>query len=215
MSLVLGRLGSWALGITSAVMLAALAHAAALDAGADGRTRGNPNAPVTLIEYSDFTCAFCVKFFRETWPRLQAKYVQPGLVRFVYRDFPRAFQGPGLQAAVAARCAGDQGRYWPMHDQLFSAGRLLGAGEFERQASAVGLNLKTFSSCLREARSVGAILRDRDEGTALGFRGTPGFIILRTNAPAGERPISIPGAFPFEVFEEQIQRLLSLVNGKG
>jgi protein-disulfide isomerase len=215
MNPVLGRLRCWALGIICTGILAALGQAAESDAAADGRSRGNPNAPVTLIEYSDFTCGFCVKFFRDTWPRLHDKYVQSGLVRFVYRDFPRAFQGPGLQAAVAARCAGDQGRYWPMHDRLFSAGRLLGAAEFERHASAVGLNLQAFSSCLREARSVDAIFRDRDEGTALGFRGTPGFIILRSNAPAGERPVSIPGAFPFEVFEEQIQRLLSLAKGKG
>jgi protein-disulfide isomerase len=181
----------------------------------DGRSRGNPNAPVTLIEYSDFTCGFCVKFFRETWPRLHGKYVQAGLVRFVYRDFPRASQGPGLQAAVAARCSGEQGRYWPMHDRLFSGERALSAREFERYAREVGLNLATFSSCLREGRYTDAIFRDRDEGVAFGFRGTPGFVILRRDAPPGELPVNIPGAFPFEVFDEQLQQLLALAKGKG
>ena len=73
-------------------------------ARADDRVRGDPQAPVTLIEYSDFTCGFCLKFFRETWPRLRADYIETGKVRFLYRDFPRGFQGPGLDAAVAARC---------------------------------------------------------------------------------------------------------------
>src|SRR5207249_7756140 len=77
----------------------------------DGRTRGNLQAPITLVEYSDFTCGFCLKFFQETWPRLRDKYIETGKVRFLYRDFPRAFQGPGVDAAIAARCAGDQGRY--------------------------------------------------------------------------------------------------------
>ena len=88
------------------------------DAGqADNRMRGQANAPVTLIEYSDFTCGYCLKFFRETWPRIQARYVDTGKVKFLYRDYPRADQGPGLDAAMAARCAGVQGKYWPMQDR--------------------------------------------------------------------------------------------------
>ena len=86
---------------------------------ADVRVRGQANAPLTLIEYSDFTCGYCLKFFKRTWPRIQARYVDTGKVRFVYRDFPRGDQGPGLDAAVAARCAGAQGQYWAMHDRLF------------------------------------------------------------------------------------------------
>ena len=80
----------------------------------DGRIRGRVDAPLTLIEYSDFTCGYCVKFFKETLPRLQAKYIETGKVRFVYRDYPRADQGVAVEAAVAARCAGAQGRYWSM-----------------------------------------------------------------------------------------------------
>ena len=91
----------------------------------DQRVRGNLDATVTMIEYSDFTCGFCLKFFKETWPRIQSRYVETGKVRFLYKDYPRADQGPGLAAAVAARCAGDQGAYWPMHDRLFAEGARL------------------------------------------------------------------------------------------
>jgi protein-disulfide isomerase len=180
----------------------------------DGRTRGRAEAPVTLIEYSDFTCGFCGKFFRETWPRLKAKYVDAGLVRFVYRDFPRASKGTGIQAALASRCAGEQGRYWSMHDRLFGAGARIVPSDFERHASGIGLNVPQFAACVRAEKYVDAIIEDHDEGVALGFRGTPGFVLLRT-ANEDDVPVTIPGAFPFEIFEEEIDRLLTRATPKG
>src|SRR5215831_13613872 len=88
----------------------------------DGRIRGRADAPLTLIEYSDYTCGYCLKFFKETLPKLQATYIDTGKVKFVYRDYPRADRGVGVEAAVAARCAGAQGQYWAMHDRLFGEG---------------------------------------------------------------------------------------------
>ena len=184
-------------------------------ARADDRVRGDPQAPVTLIEYSDFTCGFCLKFFRETWPRLRADYIETGKVRFLYRDFPRGFQGPGLDAAVAARCAGNQGRYWQMHDRLFGDDRRLGPTDLQRHAQTIGLDLPLFSKCLEEAPHTDAIRRDREEGVRLGFVGTPGFVLLRTQGTGQQRPIAIPGAVPFKVFQEQIDRLLGAPSPKG
>lgn len=175
---------------------------------ADGRVRGDPNAPVTLIEYSDFTCGFCGKFFRETWPRLRTKYVETGQVRFLYRDFPRDPEGPGMTAALAARCAGDQGKYWEMHDRLFG-----GPIEYDRlqaYAAAIGLNQPAFAACLRDAPHREAILKDKADGLRIGFVGTPGFVLLRTGRAGKEKPIGLPGAFPAEVFEQEIDRLLNL-----
>ncbi len=90
-----------------------LAVVGTVDVGAvsvpdDGRVQGKADAPLTLIEYSDFTCGYCLKFFKETLPKLQATYIDTGKVRFVYRDYPRADRGVGVEAAVAARCAGAQ-----------------------------------------------------------------------------------------------------------
>ena len=184
-------------------------------ARADDRVRGDPQAPVTLIEYSDFTCGFCLKFFRETWPRLRADYIETGKVRFLYRDFPRGFQGPGLDAAVAARCAGNQGRYWQMHDRLFGDDRRLGPADLQLHAQTIGLDLPLFSKCLEEAPHTDAIRRDREEGVRLGFVGTPGFVLLRTQGTGQQRPIAIPGAVPFKVFQEQIDRLLGAPSPKG
>lgn len=177
---------------------------------ADVRVRGQANAPLTLIEYSDFTCGYCLKFFKRTWPRIQARYVDTGKVRFVYRDFPRGDQGPGVDAAVAARCAGAQGQYWAMHDRLFSEGGQLDKQLYLRHAVALGLDQPVFERCMNDGRYTKAIFEDRQEANQWGFHGTPGFILVRTaTEPTEKEPaVAIPGAFPFEMFAEEIDRLL-------
>lgn len=176
----------------------------------DGRIRGRVDAPVTLIEYSDFTCGYCLKFFRDTWPKLQAKYVETGKLRFVYRDYPRADRGAGVEAAVAARCAGAQGRYWAMHDRLFGEGRRLDSEAFRSYARTIGLDQVVFAQCFDERRYLESIFQDRQEANRWGFHGTPGFILMHTVGGATEKEpaVAIPGAFPFDDFAEEIERLL-------
>ncbi len=177
----------------------------------DVRIRGQANAPVTLIEYSDFTCGYCVKFFKQTWPRIQARYVDTGKVRFIYRDFPRGDQGSGVDAAMAARCAGVQGQYWAMHDRLFAEGGQLGKPVYLRHAAALSLDQPAFERCVNEGRYTKAIFEDRQEANQWGFHGTPGFVLVRTaSEPTDKEPaVAIPGAFPFEMFAEEIDRLLA------
>jgi protein-disulfide isomerase len=181
----------------------------------DGRVRGRADAPITLIEYSDFTCGYCVKFFKETLPQLQAKYIDAGKIKFVYRDYPRADRGVGVEAAVAARCAGAQGRYWAMHDQLFGAGGRLDSGAFKGFAKYVGLDPVAFEKCFDERHHLESIFQDRQEANRWGFHGTPGFILMPTAAGPTEKDpaIAIPGAFPFDAFAEEIDRMLSKVPG--
>ncbi|MBD0315119.1 MAG: thioredoxin domain-containing protein [Nitrospiraceae bacterium] len=178
---------------------------------AEDRMRGQANAPVTLIEYSDFTCGYCLKFFKETWPRIQARYVDTGKVRFLYRDYPRADQGPGVEAATAARCAGAQGKYWAMHDRLFAEGGRLQKTMYVRHAAAMGLDQAAFERCLKDGRYTKSIFTDREEANRWGFHGTPGFILMHTaSEPTDKKPaIAIPGAFPFDMFAEEIDRLLN------
>jgi protein-disulfide isomerase len=181
----------------------------------DGRVRGRADAPITLIEYSDFTCGYCVKFFKETLPQLQAKYIDAGKIKFVYRDYPRADRGVGVEAAVAARCAGAQGRYWAMHDQLFGAGGRLDSSAFKDFAKSVGLDPFAFQKCFDERRHLESIFQDRQEANRWGFHGTPGFILMQTAAGPTEKDpaIAIPGAFPFDAFAEEIDRMLTKVPG--
>jgi len=210
--LLLGLLG------TAGLAAGPLADAATR---ADGRARGYADAAILLVEYSDFTCGFCLKFHRETWPRLQAKYVDTGKVRFLYRDYPRAAHGPGVAAALASRCAEDQGRFWPMHNVLFASGGRLGASDLRRYAKELALDLARFSRCMEEPNRLGEIFAEREEGVQFGFRGTPGFVLIRQRGggaetgQGGPETIVIPGAFPYEVFEQQIERLLGDGPPKG
>ncbi|MCA9470660.1 MAG: DsbA family protein [Nitrospirales bacterium] len=173
--------------------------------------RGNPNAPVTVLEYSDFTCGFCEKFFHDTFPRLLSEYVDTGKVRFVYRDFPRSPGGPGLRASMAARCAGEQGSYWPMHDLLFNSDQQFSVEQLRGYAKKLGLDDMKFSECLLSEKYVKEIYQDRIEGGTLGVRGTPGFVIFITSLPEDGEMVMIPGAFPYDVFQKEIEKVLKAV----
>ena len=174
----------------------------------DDRIRGDQRAPVTLLEYSDYTCGYCEKFFEETWPLLYSDYIQTGKVRLIYRDFPRAISGPSVDTAMAARCAGEQGQYWSMHDRLFASHRKFSHDQLQKQAEDLRLNIQQFSECFQEERYMEAIYQDRMEGGSIGVRGTPHFILFLTHNPEAGPFLVIPGAFPYTSFQEQIEHLL-------
>ncbi len=200
-----------ALAITALSLgLAIGAYAAQGFTEEDDRVRGNPQAPLTLLEYSDFTCGYCEKFFQETWPILFSEYIDTGKVRLVYRDFPRSPSGPSVDTALAARCAGEQGQYWAMHDRLFASSNKFSTSQLQQQAEVLQLDAKQFASCFEGSRYTQDIFKDRMEGGALGIRGTPHFILYATNDP--QEAIAIPGAFPYEVFKEEIDKLLQSVS---
>ncbi len=171
-------------------------------------TLGDPKAPVLMVEFSDFTCGYCGKFFRETLPPLKAEYLKSGRVRFAYRDFPRDEEGWGLVAAHAARCAGEQGQYWEMHDKLFEQHARLGTGVIKQLAKALRLNEKTFAGCMDSQKHIEAILADREMARRLGFRGTPGFLIVKTDGRRFTDAFTIPGAVGYDTFRSEIERLL-------
>ena len=167
-------------GLAIAVLSLGLAFSAQATEGfteEDNRVRGNPQAPLTLLEYSDFTCGYCEKFFQETWPILFSEYIDTGKMRLVYRDFPRAPSGPSVDTAMAARCAGEQGQYWAMHDRLFSSSDKFSPAQLQKQAEDLQLDARQFASCLEASRYTQDIFKDRKEAGRLGIRGTPHFIL--------------------------------------
>lgn len=175
----------------------------------DDVVRGDPKAPITMLEYSDFTCGFCEKFFHETFPKLLSEYIETGKVRFVYRDFPRGIGSP-LRAADAARCAGEQHAYWPMHDRLFNSGGRLAQDDLKQYAKELKLNGEQFSACMAAHRYMQDIEKDLRDAGSLGIRGTPAFVLFPTKVPENPHLILIPGAFPYETFKEEIDKLLKL-----
>jgi len=176
----------------------------------DDPSQGDPNAPLTLVEFSDYQCPFCARHFRETLPKIEAEYIKTGKVRYVFRDFPLDFHAQAERAAQAAHCAGDQGKYWPMHHQLFSDPRAIGLDDFTVQATAIGLDLVRFNTCLSEKKYAEEVKKDLKEGQLLGITGTPGFFLGRTDAAGNQvkGANAIIGAQPYASFKAAFDALL-------
>ena len=154
-------------------------------------------APVTIIEFSDYECPYCQKWTREIWPQIQQAY--PNQIRLVYKDFPLQGHPNASPAALAARCANDQGKYWLFHDRLF-AGKALSATFFESIATDLGLNLTSWKSCLNSNKYKTEIETDYNFGAQLGITGTPTFFI---------NGLAMVGAQPFSAFKTVIDQELA------
>ena len=165
---------------------------------------GDQNAPVTFVEYGDFQCPFCGKFFEETEPILREKYIKTGKVKFIYRDF--AFLGPeSTWAANAARCAGEQGKFWQYHDYLFSNQRGENQGAFSKDnlkgfAKVLNLDSAKFNTCLDSEKYNDAINKETKAGGEAGVQGTPASFINGT---------LYPGALPPATFTQIIDAELN------
>ncbi len=165
-----------------------------------GPSQGSPDAPVTMVEFSDIQCTYCRKFWRETLPLIDEKYIRTGKVRFVYRHL--AILGPpSVQAAMAAECAHEQGKFWRYHDQLFSSAGLFAftTGNLKRYAEELRLDASRFNACLDGERPREKVEQETIIGRMIGMTGTPGFLIN------GGRLI---GAQPYEVFEEIVEGIM-------
>jgi protein-disulfide isomerase len=165
-------------------------------------SRGNPKAPVTIVEFSDFQCPFCVRA-RPTVKRVLEAYGDR--VRFVFRHYPLDFHPLAQKAGEAAACAGDQGRFWEMHDRLWGNPQKLEVSNLKAHAQALGLDTERFSSCLDSGRHAGLVERDLRAGQAYGVSGTPAFFV-------NGRPIS--GAQPFEAFQQVIDDELARASAR-
>jgi len=170
---------------------------------------GDPNAPVTIIEYSDFQCPFCGRFARETEPLILKNYVVPGKVRLVYRTFGDWIGPESLLAAEAAYCGGDQGKFWDFHDILFYNQHGENEGAFTRprietMAKMLGLKMDQFDQCLDSHKYQKQAMQDLQDGKAAGVKGTPSFVII---APDGSQQF-IEGALPYARFQGAIEAAL-------
>lgn len=179
----------------------------------DGRTLGDANASLVIITFSDFDpgCYYCVRHFKETEPKLLKKYVNANKARYIYRDFLWKGSKVGMETAMALRCAASIGDFGSLYLGLTIAARSdRGTMHGAIQDFIRILNIQTgpnsqWSSCLNDANRIHDVQANKEDAQSMGGTGTPSFIILNTKT--GESTI-IPGAFPFEVFEEEIKRLM-------
>lgn len=173
---------------------------------------GNPDAPITIIEFSDFQCPFCARFHIQTLPLILEEYIDQGKVKLVFRDFPiQSIHPNALPASVAAECANEQGKFREMHDMLFDNQNQWNKLEtndvlslFSNYASNIQLDQEIFDSCLTSGKYIEEIRKDLDDGRDYGVSGTPGFFV--GNEKIGF--VELKGAQPFESFKKIIDSQL-------
>lgn len=176
----------------------------------DAPMLGRSDAPVTLVEFSDYQCPFCRRFFETTLSAIKKHYVDTGKVRYVFRDFPLDQIHPqARKAAEAAHCAGEAGKYWPMHDLLFQNQQALAPPQLAGHARMLGVDMAQFDECLSSGRHTARITRGVTDGAAIGVQGTPSFVVGKTKVGDVVEGTLIRGAQPLETFRRAIEQTLS------
>ena len=171
-----------------------------------GPSLGSASAPITIIEFYDFQCSFCKRFWAETLPKLKEAYINTGKARFSYRHF--AILGKhSEQAALASECAAEQGKFWEYHDELFKnqGGLALTETKLKQYARDIGLNVGVFGTCLETGKYREKVERETEAAANLGGRGTPLFIVNQR---------TLVGAQPYSVFQKMIDEELKSQEAK-
>jgi protein-disulfide isomerase len=173
--------------------------------------RGSEGARVAVIEYGDFECPFCAQYERETFPQILRDYVQTGKVRYMYRDLPLAMHTHAMAAARASHCAGEEGKYWEMHDALFVNHTDLAEPHLSELAGLLGLDAGKFSACLASDKFTSEIQASIAQADKLGLSATPAFVIGALDKEGNTVSIDkrIVGAVPYENFKTDLDGLLA------
>ncbi len=148
----------------------------------DSPTYGPEDAPVTVVEFSDFECGYCRRVVG-TLDQVKENYGDQ--VRIVFRQFPLQNHSHAQKAAEASLCANDQGKFWPMHDLLFTEQDRLDVASLEKKADRIGLDRARFDDCLASSRHAEKVRRDLKEGASVGVSGTPSLFVNGVNVPGG------------------------------
>ncbi len=165
---------------------------------------GNEDAPITIVNFSDYQCPFCEKFYQEIFPQLNEDYIQEGTVRYVFRDFPLTIHPQAQYAHYAAECARDQQSYWEMHNMLFEKQNQWTKTEdlieeFNSYAQELSLNAVVFGECINSEKYRDEIAKDREDALSYGFKGTPTLVVNKT---------ILRGITTYEELQEVIEKTL-------
>lgn len=169
---------------------------------------GNSNAPVTMIEFSDFQCPFCEKFYSQTLSQITQNYIDSGKVKLVFKNMPLENLHPNAKsAAMAAECANEQGKFWDYHNKLFAnqnswanLASVNATSTFKQYASQIGLDTTNFNSCVDSGKYADKVNKDSQDGASYGATGTPTFFI--GNDKKGYT--KLVGAQPYTTFQQAL-----------
>ena len=173
---------------------------------ADVQMLGDKNAPLTMVEYIDFQCSFCKRFDETTFAEIRKNFIDTGKLRYVSRNYPLDFHPFAMKGAVAAGCAAEQGKFWPMREALVTNAANLAPGAVLGYAKAAGLDEAAFKTCFESAKYDQSIQASLREGTNAGVQGTPSFVIGKST-PDGVTGALVVGALPYAVFETEFRKL--------
>ncbi len=170
--------------------------------------RGSTLADIAIIEFTDYECPYCRQHFATTYKQIRDRYVDTGMVRYYVVDFPLASHAFAFQAAVAARCAGDQGAFWEYHDELFSIRDSLHGNSFAEVAESLDLDMPRFSHCISEPAHQAHVELLLNQAQQIGVSGTPTFLIGKIDDDGKfVEGVLLRGARPFSAFRDLIEIL--------
>lgn len=175
-------------------------------------TKGKPSmgaddAPITVVEFTDYQCPYCLRFTKTTFPPLKKKYIDTGKVRWVALNMPLSFHKDARKAAQGAHCAGEQDKFWEMRQALFEHPKELTVKDLSRHAKSLSLDTNDFDACMKSNRHLAAIDKDARDAASVRLTGTPSFIIGKTTSDQINGKVVI-GAQPLNVFDAAITQLL-------
>jgi len=167
----------------------------------DSSVKGDEAAPVTIIEFSDFQCPFCVRHFSQTFSQIEEAYINTGKVNYVFKHFPLDNIHPhATPAALASECAHEQGKFWEFHNIAFENSQSLGDENYKAWAEELELDTEQFNDCYDSQKYLEKVRNDLQQGSQAGVRGTPGFLV---------NGMLVSGAQPFEIFQQVIESELN------
>jgi protein-disulfide isomerase len=173
-------------------------------------SRGENTAPVTMVEFTDYQCPFCGRHATQVLPTIISDYVNTGRVKYVLRDFPLQSHPDAPKAAEAAYCAGDQGKYWEMHDLIFADQHNLAISDLWARARSLGLDPLRFASCLASGKFTAQVAKSLADAQSAGVEAAPTFFLAPSN-PGGttlKTATKLTGALPFASYKIALDILL-------
>ena len=175
---------------------------------AGGVTVGRDDAPLVMVEYTDYQCPFCQQFHNTAWDQIKKNYIDTGKVRFINRDFPLDFHENAKRAAIAAHCGAEQGKFWELRHVMHVNADKLQADKLVGYAKDLGLDVAKFSTCVLTDKYKEDVEKSYAEGLAAGVSGTPSFIVGRVEN-GKLQGVRIVGAMPYGAFDSKIQEMLA------
>lgn len=173
-----------------------------------GFVLGRPDAPLTMVEFTDLQCPFCRQYVTVTFDEIRKNWIDTGKLRYISRDFPLDFHPQAMPAARAARCAGEQGKFWEMRLALMRNANLLSPAYITKTAADLKLDAPAFAACTASTKFDADIQADMQDGAKIGVGGTPTFVIGKTTASGLEGPMMV-GAMPYAQFDAKLKELFA------